>query len=318
MIHILNAEAIGYSDEARIILKGVGELTEGVLSRKEIVTNLPQYDVLIVRLANQVDREVIDAGHRLKVIVTATTGLDHIDVEYARSKGITILSLLGEKEFLRTVSATAEHTWALTLALLRHIPAAFASVLEGAWNRDAFRGHELAGRRLGLVGLGRVGTKVARYGLTFGMAVAAYDPHVTGWLDDVIRCCFLHELLRQSDVLSLHIPLNTETQGLISGREFDLMPSKAVLVNTSRSEVVEENALLQALQNGHLAGAALDFLPHERYTEKRQSSTLLAYARTHNNLLITPHISGATHESMAKTEIYMAQKLAAFLKSLKK
>lgn len=313
MIRILNVEPVGYSEEARKILRSLGELFEASLDRNELIAQISDYDVLIVRLKHQIDREVIDAATRLKVIVTATTGLDHIDVDYARAKGITVLSLQGEREFLRTVSATAEHTWALLLALLRRIPAAFQSVLDGVWVRDQFKGHELRGKMLGLVGLGRVGRKVARYGFAFEMDVLAYDPFVEDWPEDVGKCSSLFELLRNSDVLSLHIPLNDHTVGLIDKKAFSNLPAGALLVNTSRGEIVDEYALVEALESGKLAGAAVDFLPGERDPARRLASPLLAYARTHDNLLITPHIAGATFESMEKTEIFMARKLEKYI-----
>jgi len=313
---ILNAEPLGYCDEARSILMRVGEVVELPLTRKDLLMRLIEFDVLIVRLGFQVDRKVIDAGRRLKAIVTATTGLDHIDVEYARSKGVAVLSLRGESNFLRSVSASAEYTWALVLALLRRIPQAFASVQAGNWNRDAFRGHELDGKRLGIVGLGRIGRKVARYGSAFGMKVFAYDPYADEWMEGVERLPNLAGLLSCSDVLSLHVPLNDETIGMIGANELTRLPERAILVNTSRGELVDEAALAAALETGHLAGAALDVIAHERQPEKRQQSPLLAYARAHPNLLITPHIAGATHESMAKTEVFMAHKLAAFLRNL--
>ena len=315
-MHILNAEPWGYSDQARAILEQLGEVVEAPLSRSELLSRLPGFDVLIVRLAHQIDRPVLDAGRRLKAIVTATTGLDHIDVEYARSKGIAVLSLRGESNFLRSVSASAEYTWALVLALLRRIPQAFASVQAGNWNRDAFRGHELDGKCLGIIGLGRIGRKVARYGSAFGMKVFAYDPYADKWMEGVERLPNLAGLLSCSDVLSLHLPLNDETAGMIGADELALLPNDAVLVNTSRGELIDEAALVAALENGHLAGAAVDVVAHERQPEKRQQSPLLTYARTHHNLLITPHIAGATHESMAKTEVLMARKLAAFLRNL--
>jgi D-3-phosphoglycerate dehydrogenase len=313
---ILNAEPLGYCDEARTVLNQVGDLVEASLNRFELLSQLPNYDVLIIRLAHQINREIIDAGHGLKAIVTATTGLDHIDIDYAHSKGIAVLSLRGETDFLRTVSATAEHTWALLLALSRRIPHAYAAVQRGEWCRDAFRGHELDGKRLGLVGLGRVGCKVARYGLAFGMAVAAYDPYATGWVDGVAHCQTLAELLSQSDVLSMHVPLNDETAGMLGADELALLPQGAMLINTSRGEVVDEKALVQAIEVGHLVGAALDVVTHEREPEQRRCNPLLAYVCTRDNLIITPHIAGATHESMAKTEVFMAHKLLSFLESL--
>ncbi len=303
-----------YSEQARDILLSIGELVEEPVSRANLLALIPDFDVLIVRLGHQIDREILDAATRLKVIVTATTGLDHIDLAYAEQKEIGVLSLRGETDFLRTVGATAEHTWALLLSLLRNIPASFASVRAGEWNRDAFRGHDLEGRRLGLVGLGRIGQRVARYGLAFGMKVSAYDPYISEWIDHVIRCTSLQELLTRSDILSIHVPLNKETTGLIGKAEMNLLAPNSIIVNTSRADIVDEDALLENLDAGFLAGAALDFIPQERNHEKRLSNPLLAYARSHENLLITPHLGGATYESMHKTEIFMAHKLSGWLK----
>ena len=313
MIRILNVEPQGYCDDARLILNKVGQVVEDCLNREDLIRQLHAYDVLITRLAHQVDREVIDSGTRLRAIVTATTGLDHIDVDYADARGIAVLSLRGEFEFLRTICATAEHTWALLLALLRRIPQAFTSVLEGNWNRNEFRGNELNGKLLGILGLGRVGRQVADYGLAFGMKVAAYDPYATEWVDGVERVAKLHDLLRRGNVISLHLPLNGETQQLIGDSELTSLPSGSILVNTSRGELLDEMVLVRALETGHLAGAALDVIQHERNPDKLFSSPLLSYARTHDNLLITPHVAGATHESMSRTEVFMAGKLVAFL-----
>jgi D-3-phosphoglycerate dehydrogenase len=315
-LRILNVEPDGYSTEARSILAEVGPIVDGPLSRPELLAKIADYEVLIVRLAHQFDREVIDAGKRLKVIVSTTTGLDHIDLGYAAQKGVHVLSLRGEIGFLRTVGATAEHTWALLLALLRRIPGSVASVKNGEWNRDRFRGQELEGKRLGIVGLGRIGRKVARYGQAFGMDVSAYDPSGSEWVEGVKRAFTLCELLCHSDVLTIHVPLSNETYGLISRQEVSLLPFGSVLVNTARGEVVDENALLEALQTGHLSGAALDVLCNERDDSLRLANPLLRHLGEDLNLIITPHIGGATYESMERTEVFMARKLAAFAHNL--
>lgn len=317
-INILNAEPRGYCAEAASVLANLGNVVAKELSHAELLKELGKIDVLIVRLAHQIDREIIDAGRRLRVIVTATTGLDHIDVEYARQRGITILSLQGETEFLREVRATAEHTWALLLALLRNIVPASLAARRGEWDRDKFRGQELFGKRLGIVGLGRLGQKVARYGQVFGMDVGAFDPLITEWREDVRRELTLTDLLKNSDILSLHVPLNIETQGMIGAAELSLLPAGAVLINTSRGRLIDESALISALKSKHLAGAALDVMSQERNRESLRRSTLLDYADSHDNLLITPHIGGATYESMAKTEVFMARKLKNFILSIAK
>jgi D-3-phosphoglycerate dehydrogenase len=248
-------------------------------------------------------------------VVSATTGLDHVDEQAARERGVAVLSLRGEAVFLRGVSATAEHAFALLLALERRIVPASRSVAAGRWERDPFRGRELRGRRLGIVGLGRLGRQVARFGLAFGMRVGATDPYAREWLEGVERHATLDALLPESDVLTLHVPLGDETRGLIGRRELARLPQGAALVNTSRGEVLDEAALVEALESGRLAGAALDVVQHERNDAQRRGSELFAYAAQHDNLLVTPHIGGATHESMARTELFMARKLAAFLRS---
>jgi D-3-phosphoglycerate dehydrogenase len=313
MIRILNAEPQNYSEEARKILCSFAEIEERHLNHKELLSQIKDFHVLIVRLGIHVDQEVMTAGSRLKAIVTATTGLDHIDLDHAKKRGIEVLSLNGETAFLRSISATAEHTWALLLSLMRNIPSAFSSVCAGEWNRDAFRGHELREKRLGLVGLGRIGEKVARMALAFEMDVAAYDPYRHDWPSAVKRFHTLTRLLPDVDIVSLHVPLNGETSGMIGDRELALLHDKAVIVNTARAEIVDEEALLHYLTIGRIAGAAIDVVRYERDRSKRKENALLSYARANTNLLMTPHIGGATVESMQLTEIFMARKLKTWI-----
>jgi D-3-phosphoglycerate dehydrogenase len=317
MIRILNSEPLDYSQEARDILQSLGELEERYLTRSRLLACIANYEVLIVRLGFKVDRQVIDAGKNLKVIITATTGLDHIDVIYAEKRGIKVLSLRGHTEFLRTIPATAEHTWSLLLSLTRRIPWAFQSVLSENWNRDSFRGHDLAGRRLGIIGLGRIGERVAQYGLAFGMQVSAYDPYRSGWPPLIERHTVLSSLLSTVNVLSLHVPLNDQTHYMIGATELGYLPPGALLVNTSRGGVLDEVALVKSLRTRQLGGAALDVLNNENGQQTQVEPDVLEYARKNNNLLITPHIGGATFESMAATEIFMARKLREYLISKK-
>lgn len=312
---ILNAEPENYSPLALEILQGAGQVRLAALSRAELLAALAEVDALIVRLAFQVDEEVFAAAPHLRAVVSATTGLDHIDLAAAERHGVQVLSLRGEVDFLRSIPATAELTWGLLLALTRNIPSAFSSVLAGEWQRDRFKGHDLAGRRLAILGLGRIGSIVARYGLAFGMRVYAYDPHPLTWVEGVKRTESMEELLVAADVLSIHVPLNPQTVGLVGAEQLNRLPPGALLINTSRGDVLDESALLAALQSGRLAGAALDVLSNER-SAGLGSSALVEYARTHANLLLTPHIGGATYESMAATEIFMAHKLVNFLRIL--
>jgi D-3-phosphoglycerate dehydrogenase len=176
-----------------------------------------------------------------------------------------------------------------------------------------FRGQELFGRRLGILGLGRVGEKVATYGMAFGMQARAWDPYRLDWTVDVERAKSLDELLPASDVLTVHVPLTSETYHLLGTRELSLLPLGAVLVNTSRGAVVDDGALLRHLEDGRLSGAALDVIEGGSSSGAVADTPLVKYACEHANLIITPHIGGATVESMAKTEVFMAEKLRRHL-----
>ena len=311
-MRILNVEPDQYTDDARSILRAIGHLVEQNMERAELLDRIREFDILIVRLKHQVDAELLSAAPDLKVIVSATTGLDHIDMDHAAQKNIAVLSLRGEVEFLRSIPATAELTWGLLLALVRNIHSAHESVLAGEWQRDRFKGHELSGKRLGILGLGRIGEKIARYGLAFGMQVSAYDPNPKEVQPGVVMKDTMAALLRETDILSIHVPLNTETNNLVGTEELNLLPRGSYLVNTARGAVLDESALLSAIKSGQLAGAALDVLASERTS---QISLLVEYARAHSNLLITPHIGGATYESMRATEMFMANKLKQYVES---
>ena len=301
---------MGFSGRAIDVLASFGDVVARPVDRAELLESMPGVDALIVRLRFDVDVEVLDAGPGLKVVATPTTGLDHIDLDAAEARGVRVISLRGERAFLDRIPATAEHTWALLLALARRIPWASASVIAGEWDRDRFRGRELHGKRLGILGVGRVGSQVAQLARAFGMKVGAYDPRVTEWPVGVERDSDLDSLLRASDVVSIHVPLDDSTTGMFGAAEFATMKPTAMLVNTSRGDVIDERALLDALESGAIAGAALDVVSGER--SEIPACSLAAYASSHDNLLVTPHIAGATYESMERCEILIAERLAEF------
>jgi D-3-phosphoglycerate dehydrogenase len=310
---ILNLEPEDYAAEARGILSSLGEVVELVCSRVELLRQVADAEVLIVRLGHAIDAEVIQVASRLRVIVTATTGLNHIDTLAAQSQGIAVLSLRGERAFLNNITATAEHTWGLLLALVRNLTSAAGHVCKKRWDRDLFKGRQLAGLTLGVVGLGRLGSIVAEYARAFRMRVVAYDTAPVASASHVEMIPLL-DLLACSDVVCLLPSYQPSSHRLISSREFALMKRNAVLVNTSRGEVLDEAALLHALRSGALAGAALDVLSGEggRAADWLDSHPLVEFARESDRLLITPHIGGATFDSMAKAEVFMARKLHSF------
>lgn len=301
---VYNAEPLGFSPAASGIWKSFAEYIEGSLDDSRLAEARACARVLIVRLARRIDAQVLDGFPKLRWLVSATTGLDHIDQEEVGRRGIEIISLRGETEFLSSIPSTAEHTMALLLALLRSIPAAVASVGRGEWERDRFRGRQLKNRRMGIVGLGRTGRMVAQYASAFGARVAYFDPHVkeVAWE----KRTHLPDLLNDSEILSLHVHLDGNTRGMIGARELALLPSGARLVNTSRGALVDEAALVAMLRSRHLAGAAVDVLAHE--LDDIRSSPLWQAMGDGLPLIVTPHIGGATLDAMNQCEEFIACK----------
>ena len=312
-MRILIAESEGFAPAALQRLRERAVVVEADVSRAGLLAAMGSVDALWVRLRHQIDEEVLSAAPRLRVIVTNTTGVNHIDLDAARRRGIKVISLRGEVELLKTVRGTAELTLGLVLALVRHLPAATAHVREGGWDRYPFKGHDLYEKTAGIVGFGRLGQIVASYLRALGMRVIATtrDGDRTKRVEGVTMVR-LEELLGQADLVSLHVDLNPETRGMMGVRQFAAMKRGAWLVNTARGEVVDEAALLDALKSGTLAGAALDVVAGEPMVDVR-NRPLLQYAATHDNLIVTPHIGGYTFESLARTEQYLADKLLDFL-----
>lgn len=307
---VLMTESSGFSAAASSRLSEVAEVTLADLDRPGLLAAIRDADVLWVRLRHRIDAEVIAAAPVLRFIASPTTGLNHIDLDAASARGIQVVSLRGEIEFLRDVRATAELTIGLLLSLLRQLPAAARDVEAGRWNRDAFKGREIRGKTAGIVGYGRLGRLVAGYLRAFGANVIAADPVGS---DDGTEIVALPELLRRSDIVTIHVNLTDETRGLFGATELAQMKRGAVLINTSRGELVDEPALVAALDSGQVGGAALDVLADES-AEGMGDRPIVRFARYHRELLITPHIGGCTHESMEMTEMFLVDRLSAALR----
>ncbi len=313
---ILVTESAGFASAAAETLQRAANLKLADLDRAGLLREAATADVVWVRLRNRIDAEVMAAAPRLKIIVTPTTGLNHIAVEEAERRGIQVLSLSGETEFLKEVRATAEHTIGLILALVRNTAPAYASALKGEWNRDLFRGAELYGKTVGVVGYGRLGRTVAHYLLAFDTRALAFDPYVDpGAVEAGVELISLGELLQQADIVTLHVNLSEETKGFFGAAELSAMKKGAWLINTSRGELIDEQALLNALSSDHLAGAALDVISDEN-AAGMENHPLIRYAREHSHLLITPHIGGCAKESMEKTELFLAEKLGRMIAAM--
>jgi D-3-phosphoglycerate dehydrogenase len=313
-MQIIIAEPDGFPDEALALLQSEGRVVLCGPNPAALFSMIPEANVLWVRLRHRIDAALMASAPELKIIVTATTGLNHIDLEEAGRRGIQILSLRGKTEFLKDVRATAEHTIGLMLALLRHIPAAASDVTAGGWRRDRFQGTELYGKTIGVFGYGRLGRIVAKYLSAFDARVLVTDPlEAPGVIDTAIESVTASEVLRRSDLISLHVDLRENTRRFFNADLFQAMKQGAYFINTSRGELVAEDALLKYLVSGSLGGAALDVLADEDSSGMARHP-LVEYARHHGNLIITPHIGGCTAESMRKTEHFLAQELRAVLR----
>jgi len=271
---------------------------------REIVSN---YDALIVRSRIKVTRETIEAGERLKAIGRAGAGLDNIDVEAAQERGITVLNT---PEAL--ADAVTELTIGLILSLARGIPLADRTMKEGKWIKRELMGWQLRGKTLGIIGLGNIGQKVARIAKELGMNILVTDIIVPApELLKELRAEYIppkdfSKFLQNSDVITIHVPLTPQTRYMIGKKEIQLMKARTFLINTSRGEIVDEKALLEALQSGRLGGAALDVYEVEPPSD-------LALVRL-PNVVCTPHIGSQTLESQKTAGITIAKKL---IKSLR-
>jgi len=252
--------------------------------------------------------ERLATARRLKVFVTVSTGSDHVDQASLAQRGIPLLTLRGQHEVLRNVTATAEHAWLLLLACARRLRTAHRDVLEGGWHREQHPGIMLRGKTLGIIGCGRLGQWMAHYGTAFGMRCVGHDPHVKPWPEG-IEPMELATLLQTSDFISVHVPYNDETRRLLGPREFGQLKPGAILVNTSRGGVIDEAALLDALTRGRLAAAGLDVLTGEPDINEHP---VVEYARTHENVLITPHIGGFSPDALFPLLTFSCQRIVQF------
>ena len=265
-------------------------------------------EVLFAPLGYFVGKEKMDSAEKLRVIASNTTGHPHIDVDYAASKGISVACLKFAPEFLSTITPTAELTWGLILALTRRIPAAHESVLAGNWDRRPFGAPGMLSRMsLGIAGLGRLGSLVANYGLAFGMRVRYFDRSEKTADPRIKRVTTLQALVSSSDVISLHIPHEPETEGMFSRKIFESFKQGSYFVNTARGELIDWNALYGVLDSGRIAGAALDVFEGEfvpGFIDGFPGHPFLKYAREHDNVIFTPHIGGSTIDAWRETEAH--------------
>jgi D-3-phosphoglycerate dehydrogenase len=268
----------------------------------ELASIIAGFDAIVIRSGTTLDAALIEQAERLKVIGRAGVGVDNVDVEAATRRGIVVANAPES-----TVVSAAEHAIALMLALARNVPQAHGALKAGSWERSRFGGIELAGKTLGVLGLGRIGREVARKGIGLGMRVVAYDPFVA--LDrfrelGVEPASTLEDVYVQADVISLHLPLTSETRGVLGREAFAHMRDGVRIVNAARGELVDEAALEDAIRTGKVAGAALDVFSTEPYT-----GSLLEL----DEVVVTPHLGASTTEAQDRAGVIIAEQVASAL-----
>lgn len=272
------------------------------LKPEELKSIIGDYDALIVRSQTKVTAEIIRAGRNLKVIARAGAGVDNIDVEEATRQGILVVNAPTSNTI-----AVAEHVFGLMLALIRHIPQSSAKLKSGVWARSEFMGTELRGKTLGIIGLGKIGAEVAKRAQAFEMEVIAYSPslsseHAAGL---GVKLVPLEYLLKKSDFISLHTSMTPEKRGMIGSKELALLKPTARIINCARGEMIDEEALAEALEKKRIAGAAVDVYGNEPTTD-----SVLFKCR---NIINTPHLAASTTEAQAVAATSVAEQVVDVL-----
>jgi len=270
------------------------------ITPEELEKVLPNYDGCVVRSRTKIRQPLIDLCPNLKVIIRGGVGLDTIDADYARSKGITVMNTPKASS-----ASVAELTIGFMFMLARNLYKATASMKNEKWEKKSFEGDEIGGKTLGLIGIGNIGKEVAKRAAALGMNVIAYDPYVKE--AEGVRLVSLDELLAQSDYISLHLPKTKGSAGMIGAAEFAKMKTGVRIINCARGGIIDEEALYEALTSGKVAGAALDVFSEEPPTDWKLVKL--------DNVIASPHIGAATKEAQGRVGAEVAEKLIEFAKT---
>lgn len=301
MQYVYNIEPKDYSEKAVSLWEESGYIyIEGSWNDYTSFKANEEVKVLIVRLGGMVTAEVLNFFPNLKFVISATTGHNHLDKDAIAERDIALISLRGHEDFLKTIPSTAEFTWALLLNLLKKIPRSISHVEQGNWDRELFKGYQLYGKKIGLVGLGRIGSIVARYAEAFGMDVTYLDQNVEN--TRYIRKRTLKDLVVDVDILSIHVHSDASNYNLIDAQVISKLKEGAYLLNTSRGEIWDEQAVVDSVISGKLSGVATDVVANENIG--REQSPIWK-ARNHPNILLTPHLGGASYDAMWRCELFV-------------
>lgn len=275
------------------------------LETSELHQLIGDYDAIITRSGTQVDAELLNHAKKLKIVARAGVGIDNVDVTAASERGIIVVNA----PFGNTNSA-AEHSMAILLSMCRNVPDANASLKSGQWQRAPFTGHELKHKTMGIIGLGKVGGRVALRARAFEMDVVVYDPYISEKraVDFGTRLVSLDELVGMADVISVHTPLNEETRDLITAEHFAKMKNGVLIVNCARGGIINESAMLEALESDKVAGAAFDV-----WSEEPPKSEVLKKMIAHPRMVVTPHLGANTFEAQTNVAIDVSREILNLL-----
>ncbi|MBF13884.1 MAG: hypothetical protein CMF46_05945 [Legionellales bacterium] len=310
---ILNTLDFTLCPKALDVFDGVGEVKTLPWCYDTVRSEIHMYDAYLASTSVVLDADMLSAAKRLLVVGSPATGTDHLDLATMKKMNITCFDISREHSLIESFTATSELAFGLLLSINRQLVEASQSTRQGLWERERFTGFQLSGKTFGCLGLGRLGTISSKIAQGFGMRVIAHDIDKTKTSEGVGNVS-LEELFRSSDVVSIHVHLNDSTRGMVNANLIKMMKENAILINTSRGAIVDETALLTALREKNIAGAGLDIINGE-WADTIGEHPLIAYSRDHGNLLITPHIGGATIESITDARVFMANKVANFLKN---
>lgn len=274
------------------------------LTEDELVSIIGEYDALLVRSQTRVTERIMNAAKQLKVIGRAGVGVDNIDLEAATKRGIIVINAPDGNTI-----TTCEHTFAMMMALARHIPQAYKKTVDGTWDRKSFVGVELRNKVLGVLGMGRIGSEVAKRAKAFGMEIYGYDPFLTQERADKqgVRLASVDDIIRNADFITVHTPLTPETRHMIGREQFERIKPGVRIVNCARGGIIDEHALVEAINSGRVAGAAFDVFEEEPPAADHPFLS-------HPNIIVTPHLGASTIEAQENVAIDVSEQLLHILR----
>lgn len=307
---------VGFSDKEYpnvASLTAIGECTFIRYDRNYLLKNIHKYDVFVPHLFEEVDAEVLKRAANLRVLATPSTGKDHIDTNTLSACGIHFISLNDDQSFINEITSTAEMNWLLTLACMRNLRDLLDRVqVDKSWVNTDIRGFEMNNKTLGVIGYGRLGKMVARYGKCFGMRVLAYDTDDSQY-DFGVEALGLESLYNESDVISLNTKFNPTSANMIDAKAIAMMKQGVVIVNTARGGIVESEAIINGLDSGKIGAIALDVCNGEYESSQLPKDPLVKRSFTDNRIIITPHAGGSTHDAHCKVFSKVAELIVDYL-----